>query len=168
MDRLTGWDKENAYIKECFERKADEGGCDDMDTLKCNSCEANLNICIRLAQYEDTGLEPEQVKGLKQKCEQMKERLQESPFGDDKIDEIEEALEFVKFTNRQLQIKYDKLNNFEQSQCAKLLAKNGAYRIALAKAREALEESKQYLDAVPTRAKINRAILAIDGTVEKC
>jgi len=43
------------------------------------------------------------VKALQQENEQMKKRLQKSPYGDDKIDELEQALEFVKFNNEQLQ-----------------------------------------------------------------
>jgi hypothetical protein len=64
MDRLTGWDKDNAYIRECFERNEAEGGCDDMDTSKCTFCEHYLAIFKRLATYEDSGLSPEQVKEL--------------------------------------------------------------------------------------------------------
>lgn len=30
LNRLTGWDKGNAYVRECFERNKDEGGCKDM------------------------------------------------------------------------------------------------------------------------------------------
>lgn len=80
MNRLTGWDKDNAYVLECFERNKDNGGCEDMDTTKCTFCEHFLAIFKRLAQYEDTGLSPEDVV---------------------------------------------RVNNFEQSQCAKLLVKNG-------------------------------------------
>lgn len=63
-ERLTGWDKESAYIRECFERNEAEGGCADMDSLKCNRCEANSQVIQRLAQYEDCGLSPEKVTEL--------------------------------------------------------------------------------------------------------
>jgi hypothetical protein len=78
MDRLTGWDKENAYYLKCF--GGDEGGCENMCSDECFRCEDNNGACKRLAQYEDTGLSPEEINNL---------------------------------------------NNFEQSQLAKLLAENG-------------------------------------------
>lgn len=62
--RLTGWDNDSAYVRECFERNGAEGGCDDMDSLKCNRCEANIQVIRRLAQYEDSGLSPEEVTRL--------------------------------------------------------------------------------------------------------
>jgi hypothetical protein len=89
MDRLTGWDKGNAYMRECFERTAEEGGCENMCSDKCIICEANYAIFKRLAEYEDSGLMPEQVQDLKQENEKALERLQKSPYGDDKIDELE-------------------------------------------------------------------------------
>ena len=52
MDRLTGWDKENAYNLKCFEG---EIGCEDMDTSKCDYCEHAQAIYQRLAAYEDCG-----------------------------------------------------------------------------------------------------------------
>lgn len=71
---------------------------------------------------------------LQAQNEQLQARLQISPYGDDKIDELEEAFENVKFQNEQLQAKYAKLNDFEQSQCAKLLTK------ALKRAKEILQD----------------------------
>ena len=59
--RLTGWDRGNPYVRECFERTAEEGGCEYMDTQKCVSCEHNLDTVRRLAQYEDSGLSPVEV-----------------------------------------------------------------------------------------------------------
>lgn len=61
--RLTSWDNGNPYVRECFERTAEEGGeeggCEYMDTIKCVSCEHNLDTVRRLAQYEDIGFSPE-------------------------------------------------------------------------------------------------------------
>ena len=62
--RLTGWDRDNAYVRECFERNEAEGGCEDMDTSKCTFCEHFLAIFNRLATYEDSGLSPEDTKEL--------------------------------------------------------------------------------------------------------
>jgi len=50
MSRLTGWDKGNAYMLKCFEG---DGGCEDMDTTKCNVCENNYAVFEKLARLED-------------------------------------------------------------------------------------------------------------------
>ena len=55
--RLTGWDKECAFMCKCFENK----GCKDMGTPKCELCEHNLACFNRLAEYEDTGLTPGEI-----------------------------------------------------------------------------------------------------------
>lgn len=57
MNRLTGWDKGNAYCLKCFEN----GGCPDMGTSKCDFCEHHIAVYDRCAAYEDTGLMPEDV-----------------------------------------------------------------------------------------------------------
>lgn len=86
----------------------------------------HAELRLRLSAYEDSGLSPEQVKGLQDEnaslrnwnvCEEeehikliksdkrrikLEERLQISPYGDDKIDELEQALDFCKFENEQL------------------------------------------------------------------
>jgi hypothetical protein len=107
MDRLTGWDKENAYYLKCFE--GNEGGCVNMCSDECFKCEANYETCKRLAQYEDSGLSHEQVKALQ-------------------------------LENEELRDKYAKLNDFEQSQCAKLLAQLGMLREAAKSAAEILQD----------------------------
>lgn len=65
LKRLTSWDKGSAYVRECFEREKDKGGCEDMDSEKGNRCSANIDVCHRLAKYEDTKLSPEEVIKLK-------------------------------------------------------------------------------------------------------
>ncbi len=62
--RLTEWDKEHAYIRECFERNEAEGGCNDMDTSKCTYCKYFIAIFDQLARYEDSGLGPDGVAEL--------------------------------------------------------------------------------------------------------
>jgi len=57
MDRLTGWEGEHAYNLVCFEG----GGCPDMDTSRCDSCENVFAVYDKLAEYEDSGFEPEDV-----------------------------------------------------------------------------------------------------------
>jgi len=80
---------------------------------------------------------------MKKENDRLKERLQISPYGDDKIDELEQAQELTKFELEQLKIKYVKVNKFEQSQCAKLLAQNGAMREALKRAESLLKTIEQ-------------------------
>ena len=63
ISRLTGWDKGSAYYLKCFE--GDEGGCEYMESDKCFMCDDNSAACRRLAEYEDTGLSPEEVRALK-------------------------------------------------------------------------------------------------------
>lgn len=74
----------------------------------------SLSTVVHLAEC---GLELiEMVEALQQENEQLKGRLQISPYGDDKIDELEEALENCKFQyenikkeNEQLQAKLESL-----------------------------------------------------------
>ena len=49
MRRLTGRDSGCPCMLKCFEN----GGCADMGTLKCNSCEHDIAIFEKLAHYED-------------------------------------------------------------------------------------------------------------------
>jgi len=65
--RLTGWDKGSPYIRECFERTAEQGGCENMGTQQCIRCKHDLAVTRRLAQYEDSGLGPEQINMLLKK-----------------------------------------------------------------------------------------------------
>lgn len=53
----------------------------------------------------------ETIETLKEENEQLKERLQISPFGDDKIDELEEAIENLKFQYDQLKKENEKLKD---------------------------------------------------------
>lgn len=66
------------------------------------------NAITQLEDYEDTGLTPEEIIQLndfsQSQCakliaevEQLKEKLQESPYGDDKIDELEESCDNLRF-----------------------------------------------------------------------
>lgn len=86
LNRLTGWDKGSPYVRECFERTAEQGGCEYMGTTRCVWCEVTLDIVRRLAEYEDSGLSPEKVA---------------------------------------------KINDFEKSQCAKLLVENGKLKLQM-------------------------------------
>jgi predicted RNA-binding protein Jag len=58
--------------------------------------------CEIKTQQQEIDIQTINAKTYLQKCEQLRERLQISPYGDDKIDELEQTLEFVKFENQQL------------------------------------------------------------------
>ena len=60
MKRLTKRDEDGtAYYPECIERCSGTGNSE-----KCSECEQERKICEKLAAYEDSGLEPEQVQKL--------------------------------------------------------------------------------------------------------
>lgn len=56
MERLTAWDKGDAYYPKCFDEPCSGMGCNN------ERCEFRYEKCKRLAQYEDTGLSPEEIK----------------------------------------------------------------------------------------------------------
>ena len=61
MERLTEWNggqTRNAYYPRCFEEPCGGMGC------RIKDCLFNAEICERLAAYEDTGLEPYEIKGF--------------------------------------------------------------------------------------------------------
>lgn len=101
--RLTSWDRGNPYVRECFERTAEEGGCEYMNTQKCIWCEHNLDTIRRLAQYEDSGFSPEQINTL---LEKLAEALagQEGQLTDRQIDAV---------LNGELKSMLDKLAQYE-------------------------------------------------------
>ncbi|MCK9327790.1 MAG: hypothetical protein M0P69_20005, partial [Bacteroidales bacterium] len=49
-----------------------------------------------LKSYEDTGLTPEEVSFIRAENKRLRDRLVVSPYGDDKIDELEGAIEFLR------------------------------------------------------------------------
>ena len=58
MERLTEWNGGqtlHAYYPRCFEAPCYGGGC------KIKDCPFETAVCERLAAYEDTGLDPEEV-----------------------------------------------------------------------------------------------------------
>ena len=62
MERLTAYNSGNhknvAYYPVCFEYPCNGFGC------KIDGCKLDYEICQRLAAYEDTGLEPDDIKEL--------------------------------------------------------------------------------------------------------
>ena len=58
MDRLTKRENGHAHYPRCFEEPCVGMGC------RIENCEFKVEICDRLANYEDTGLTPEEVSTL--------------------------------------------------------------------------------------------------------
>lgn len=72
MDRLTArTTKGHAYYPECFKAPCNGSGCQK------ELCEFSIEICNKLADYEDTGLTPEQVGQVEElymeKCRELAE-----------------------------------------------------------------------------------------------
>lgn len=67
MERLTARNKKSpkeAYYPYCFQNDTCDGqGPSD----KCDMCPLPYEICETLADYEDTGLTPEQIRELKER-----------------------------------------------------------------------------------------------------
>ncbi|HBC93608.1 MAG TPA: hypothetical protein DCZ10_12135 [Pelotomaculum sp.] len=106
QNRLTDWDNNNPYIRECFERTVEQGGCEHMDTTRCTWCEHNLATLRRLAEYDDSGLSPDQIKMLL-------EKLKEAVAGDKNNDFTLE--EIVNYVREGLLAALDKLAEYEST-----------------------------------------------------
>ena len=64
MERLT-------YRSPRFNNPVSNGACEKIKcSAKCDSCKIN-DLIAKLCAYEDTGLEPEEIIGLKNTCEQL-------------------------------------------------------------------------------------------------
>jgi hypothetical protein len=64
LERLTGRDAtiHTAYFEPCFA----EDGCSDRDSTACISCKKiNIDVCERLAEYEDIG-SPDELRKLQE------------------------------------------------------------------------------------------------------
>lgn len=72
MERLTAWNNGDAYYPKCFEEP-----CIGMECSN-ERCEFEYEKCKRLAEYEDTGLSPEEIMDKKTEyCVDMQELLKE-------------------------------------------------------------------------------------------
>ena len=72
MNRLTARDEYgNAYYPKCFDEPCNVGGCTK------NMCDFATEVCDKLAAYEDTGLDPEQIREIdrlySEKCRELAE-----------------------------------------------------------------------------------------------
>lgn len=70
MSRLTARDEHgNAYYPECFKEPCNVGGCTK------NMCDFAVEVCDKLAAYEDTGLDPEQLSVIDEEYSKMAKEL---------------------------------------------------------------------------------------------
>jgi len=89
------------------------------------------------------------------------------------LDKADQYIERLEQENKSLRDKYAKLNDFEQSQCAKLLTQNGMYKATLKQAREALSSGLRNLkcrntgDNQKILVNMRYAIESIDRAVEE-
>lgn len=60
MERLTKRENGHAHYPRCFEKPCGGMGC------RTEDCEFKVEICERLAAYEDTGLTPGEVKSMQE------------------------------------------------------------------------------------------------------
>lgn len=68
MKRLTWWiDEDTPLVDVCVDSNTDGTGCPYMGSVECSVCDIAENAVRRLAEYEDTGLSPEQVREMKEK-----------------------------------------------------------------------------------------------------
>lgn len=98
MKRLTARGKDGLpYYPECFKR------CNGLgSSSKCDTCEMSSNVCLRLADYEDLELTPDQLlqidKLYLEKCQEVnvpQKRIRELKT------ELEEAEHITPFAWRQ-------------------------------------------------------------------
>lgn len=85
MERLTARNErfpDETYYPYCFREDTCRGeGMSD----KCDMCELPYKICKKLADYEDTGLTPEQIRKLKDRdTAKAPEEIQDA-FGDTRL-----------------------------------------------------------------------------------
>lgn len=72
MKRLTARDEHgNAYYLKCFDEPCNSGGCTK------NMCDFAVEVCNKLAAYEDTGLDPEQLSVIDEEYLKMAKELAE-------------------------------------------------------------------------------------------
>lgn len=67
MERLTARNEngpKEAYYPYCFREDTCEG---DGSSERCDTCKFSTEVCEKLAEYEDTGLAPEQIQELKER-----------------------------------------------------------------------------------------------------
>lgn len=76
---------------------------EEREQIKYADKVSQKEIYRRLQEYENTGLTPDEIR-------RMMERLTEDPSGSDKIDELEEAIEFIRFERDNLKAENARLH----------------------------------------------------------
>lgn len=72
MGRLTARDEHgNAYYPKCFDEPCNGGGCTK------DMCDFAAEVCNKLAAYEDTGIDPEQLSVIDEEYLKMSKELAE-------------------------------------------------------------------------------------------
>lgn len=72
MNRLTARDEHgNAYYPKCFDEPCNSGGCTK------DMCDFSAAVCEKLAAYEDTGLDPEQLSVIDEEYSKIAKELAE-------------------------------------------------------------------------------------------
>ena len=84
MERLTKRENGHAHYPRCFEEPCGGMGC------RTEDCEFKVEICERLADYEDTGLTPEEVSALVKDWSDLRTIVGECG-GIDRLKELAEA-----------------------------------------------------------------------------
>ena len=88
MKRLTARDEHgNAYYPKCFDEPCNGGGCTK------NMCDFAVEVCDKLAAYEDTGLKPEQILAMDEEYRKMAKELGECKR---KLENVERYLDKCK------------------------------------------------------------------------
>lgn len=85
MERLTKRENGHAHSPRCFEEPCGGMGC------RTEDCEFNVEICERLAAYEDTGLTPGEVHSMSGEWRAMMSVLNSIGGGYGRLRELDEA-----------------------------------------------------------------------------
>ena len=85
MERLTKRENGHAHYPRCFEEPCGGMGC------RTEDCEFKVEICERLAAYEDTGLTPQEVLSMKFEWCAMMAALNSIGGGYTRLRELAEA-----------------------------------------------------------------------------
>lgn len=90
MGRLTARDEHgNAYYPKCFDEPCNGGGCTK------DMCDFAAEVCNKIAAYEDTGIDPEQLSVIDEEYSKMAKELAElrkyNRLGT--LEEVREAVE---------------------------------------------------------------------------
>ena len=102
--RTTNW---HAYYPECFKAPCNGDGC------KKEMCDFSIEICSKLADYEDTGLTPEQIRQIDElyaeKCRELSDEW--IPCSDRMPEERESIFAKFKGTDQWRSAMFEKISD---------------------------------------------------------